>query len=263
MKTLAILYHDVVKKDPDESGFPGLAAGRYKLTEREFTEHLSQLAQSTPSPFALITSISPDSPEISRLLTFDDGGASAAYIADSIEEHGWRGHFFITTDFIDKHTFLTSQQLDDLNRRGHIIGSHSCSHPPRISELPRIKLDAEWADSVARLSDILGEAVTTASVPGGFYSKKVAESASSAGITQLFTSEPTIHTETTAGCEILGRYNIYKGMSPKAAGAIVEGKKFPRYKQTLAWNLKKSAKRVARPIWERTRAVYFKTQPTQ
>jgi len=32
------------------------------------------------------------------LLTFDDGGESAATcIADLLEKHGWRGHFFVTT----------------------------------------------------------------------------------------------------------------------------------------------------------------------
>ena len=35
MKALTILYHDVVEDNFDDSGFPGAAAARYKLTERE------------------------------------------------------------------------------------------------------------------------------------------------------------------------------------------------------------------------------------
>ena len=265
MRALTILYHDVINENFDESGFTGPAAARYKMTEQVFADHLELLARSTPAPFTLVSSISPDSPELHRLLTFDDGGVSAIHIADRIEELGWRGHFFITTDYIDTPGFLSTAQLRDLSRRGHIIGSHSRSHPPRISELSPGELTAEWSESIEKLSSIIDGPITTASVPGGYYTKPVAEIAASVGIKHLFTSEPTIHTDNISGCEIFGRYNIYSGMSAETAGSIVAGKQVPRYKQKLAWNLKKTVKYVARPIWERARTVYFgrKLTPSQ
>src|SRR5262245_47304812 len=46
------------------------------------------------------------------------------------------------------------------------------------------------------LRDILGESVTVASVPGGYYGRAVAETAAEAGIRVLFNSEPTTRTQT-------------------------------------------------------------------
>ena len=49
----------------------------------------------------------------------------------------------------------------------------------------------EWSESRQRLEDMLGHAVTVGSVPGGYFSRAVAEAAAEAGLQVLFTSEPT------------------------------------------------------------------------
>ena len=43
-----------------------------------------------------------------------------------------------------------------------------------MSYMPRERLVQEWGRSVAILSDLLGERVTAASVPSGYYSRQVA-----------------------------------------------------------------------------------------
>ena len=40
MKALTVLYHDVVERNFDESGFPGAASERYKVKRDVFNEHL-------------------------------------------------------------------------------------------------------------------------------------------------------------------------------------------------------------------------------
>jgi len=77
---------------------------------------------------------------------------------------------------------LPAEQIRDLHQRGHIIGSHSCSHPKRMSFCSRAELLQEWGRSCEILAGILGAPVTVASVPGGFYSRAVAEAAAEAGI---------------------------------------------------------------------------------
>ena len=62
-----------------------------------------------------------------------------------------------------------------------------------MAALTRAELDREWRQSIARLSAVLGDPVKVASVPGGYYSREVGESAAAAGIEALFTSEPTAH----------------------------------------------------------------------
>src|SRR4051812_23698238 len=159
MRAHSIMYHDVVENgDFESSGFPGEGAHVYKLRRQDFERHLDAIAAATKDPV---------------LLTFDDGGVSFhTPIASLLEQRGWRGHFFVTTDRIGTPGFLTEQQLRDLHARGHVIGSHSCSHPTRMAALTRSDLDGEWRQSVARLSQILSSEITTASVPGGYYSRE-------------------------------------------------------------------------------------------
>src|SRR5436189_253666 len=84
---------------------------------------------------------------------------------------------------------LTAPQIRDLHKKGHVIGSHSCSHPPRISSLSPGAIFEEWSKSIQQLSEITGEPVWTASVPAGYYSSRVGKAAAEAGIRALFHSE--------------------------------------------------------------------------
>ena len=75
--------------------------------------------------------------------TFDDGGVSYyTVVADRLEAQGWRGHCFVSTDFIGQRGFLTAAQIRELDARGHVIGSHSASHPARFSTLTAASMRA-------------------------------------------------------------------------------------------------------------------------
>jgi hypothetical protein len=100
----------------------------------------------------------------------------------------------------------------------------------------------EWTKSVLILSDMLGEQVDVASVPGGYYSSVVARTASASGIRTLFTSEPTSRLHETDGCVVIGRYSVVRGMSPSVIAALASGRVSPRLQQALLWNAKKAAK---------------------
>jgi peptidoglycan/xylan/chitin deacetylase (PgdA/CDA1 family) len=244
---ITLLYHDIVPAGQDDaSGFPGPGAARYKLTPEEFRAHVRAIAAATPAGTITATDLLRHSGNgRGLLLTFDDGGSSALAIADVLEAQGWRGHFFVTTKRIGTPGFLTAEAVRSLHRRGHVIGSHSHSHPGCISACDPDELLREWRTSGAVLSDLLGEPVTTASVPGGFYSRAVAEAAAGVGVRLLFTSEPTTRTHTVNGCLVAGRYTVYRGMSARAAAALAAGRKTSQVRQALYWNVKKLAKAVA------------------
>jgi len=177
------------------------------------------------------------------MLTFDDGGISAhSLAADMLERHGWVGHFFVTTDRIGTPGFLSKEQIRDLRQRGHVIGSHSCSHPTRMAQCTRAELQREWHQSVHMLSEILDEPIPIASVPGGYYSQVVGETAAEAGIRVLFNSEPTAAVSKVGDCKLLGRYFIQRGMPAEISGAFAAGRFGPRFKQAAFWQLKKVAK---------------------
>jgi len=239
MQALAIMYHDVVENgDFESSGFPGEGAHVYKLRAEDFVCHLDAIAAAT-NAVGSVRQLEGRP----VLLTFDDGGASAYHpTAGLLESRGWRGHFFITTNRIDTPGFLTEAQVRELHRRGHIVGSHSNSHPTRMAALTRAELDREWRQSIDRLSHVIGEPVRTASVPGGYYSREVGESAAAAGIEALFTSEPTSQVGLLNGCRVLGRYVIQRGMAPEWSAGFAAGNPAQCLRQSALWKAKRIAK---------------------
>src|SRR5688572_22256009 len=189
---IALMYHDVLAEDgEDASGFPGPDARSYKITARQFRSHLEAiLAVSSlpdpPAPRAL-----PGAAALPALaFTFDDGGASARVAADELEARGLRGYFFVTGSRIGSAAFIDRPAIRDLDRRGHLVGSHSWSHPLRIGHCSRRQLAEEWTRSRDVLAEAVGHPITWASVPGGDFAPVVAEAAADAGFTDLFTSEP-------------------------------------------------------------------------
>ena len=124
------------------------------------------------------------------------------------------------------------------------MGSHSCSHPLRIGHCSWPQLLDEWRRSKSVLSDILGEAVSSASVPGGDFAPQVAESAAESGFTELFTSEPTAERRQAFGLTLFGRFTIARRTSAAAAAALAAGEWLPCARQAMLWKAKKMTKRV-------------------
>jgi peptidoglycan/xylan/chitin deacetylase (PgdA/CDA1 family) len=245
MRAISLGYHNVVKRNDRKSNeISDSVPSRYAIEVEEFASHLAAIAEvRATSPSSALELDRAQGQELPLLLTFDDGELGAyTYIADHLERYNWRGHFFIPTNYIGAPRFMTSRQIRELSGRGHIIGSHSCSHPHRMARCDRKSLIEEWTGSAKILSDLIGEAVTVASVPGGEYSRKVAEAASAAGIKVLFNSEPVTRCHTVDECMVLGRYSIFGGMPVRTAAGLAGGQQAPRLKQFFYWNLKKSAR---------------------
>jgi len=258
-----LMYHDVVPAGAeDTSGFPGRDAALYKVTPELFGSHLEAIHQlfctggGAPPPPRTDADTSPrtslSSARCGRrrsssdlpTITFDDGGASALTAADALERHGFIGHFFITANYIGTRGFVTGPHLRELRGRGHVIGSHSCSHPLRIGHCSWPQVLDEWTRSRSMLSEMLGEDVHIASVPGGDFAPQVAEAAARAGFTRLFTSEPTLEARHAFGLTLLGRFTIQRWTTPDTAAALAAGEWLPCARQAVVWNAKKISKRL-------------------
>lgn len=241
MRVVSLLFHDVYASDPHESGFRSRAADRYKLTIPDFEAQLDGLADSWPA----------GSP-IPVTLTFDDGGASYyTAIAERLEAMGLRGHCFISTDFIGERGFLTAEQIRELDSRGHVIGTHSASHPQRFSALTRADMRTEWFESRQKLEDILGRAITVGSVPGGYFSTDVARAAAGTGLQRLFTSEPTSKPMPFDECTVIGRFTIRRGHPPDMARRLAAAAPWARCGAWMGWNAKALVKPVLGPSYAR------------
>lgn len=203
MCMINLMYHCVYCGSATESGFQGVGPNLYKVGVERFERHIQDaVGYCQKYSDAKIT------------FTFDDGGVSFySVIAPLLERSGIKGIFFITTSRIGTPGFLTPEQIVDLDRRGHIIGSHSHSHK-EMSELSLEEIDFEWGRSLEILSEILHRPIIYASVPNGFESSTVMASAANHGIKFLYTSVPTTKIRYYGETAIMGRYVILHN-SPK------------------------------------------------
>jgi peptidoglycan/xylan/chitin deacetylase (PgdA/CDA1 family) len=252
----ALEYHDIVSGSPDASGFPGPSAASYKMDRSRFAEHLAHLASARP--VVLSTDGHGVPAQDAVLVTFDDGGVDALRVAAPLlESHGMRGIFFMTTGMIGKPGFLDRHQLRELAQRGHAIGSHSVTHPPRFSALAREAMQREWRESRTVLEEILEADVRLASVPGGYHSAEVEATAAEAGFCWLFTSEPSARVSVTDGCAVVGRFTLRRGSSAAQALAFATGRGNARRVAAAVWTGKKLLKRAAGPAYLRVRRIAF------
>jgi peptidoglycan/xylan/chitin deacetylase (PgdA/CDA1 family) len=246
VRSLALCYHDVVREGcAEESGFRGPDAATYKLSLTRFSEHLRALETCRENSRFRI------------LLTFDDGGSGACTAADTLEQAGHRGYFFITTNLIGMPGFLSAARIVELHARGHVIGSHGVTHRGRMSRMSKEALVREWTDSVRMLSSIVGGPILTASVPSGFYAPRVARAAAAAGIQQLFTQQPTTQPVRAFGCEVYGRFTIRTWTSASRVQALASGRLRPRLEDALFWRFRGIAKAIGGSAYAGFRRAFF------
>lgn len=221
MLSVATLGYHEVTDDPTDSGFQRPLAAAYKHTRHAFAEHLDVIAAGRLRP-ELVTQVDFSQSGEHLLLTFDDGGKSAMYIGEELCKRDWRAHFLITTSMIGDRTFLTKQDLVHLRRCGHMIGSHSHTHPDIFNRQPIAAMSSQWTTSCDILAQILGESCTVASVPGGDISPTVFASAFANNIRYLFTSEPWLRPRRVGGGWVLGRASVKKSTSLARVRALTE-----------------------------------------
>lgn len=265
LRTSVLMYHDVLAATGEPSGFGDSGSRVYSVTAADYAEQLAGIATRLAKPPVTVARLlAPAPPADPWLVTFDDGGASAVAAGAALAERGWSGHFFVPTDFIGRRGFVDATQLRELAAQGHVIGSHSRSHPPRISACSAEQLRDEWVGSVAVLSELLGAPVTTGSVPGGYYSAAVGAAAAGAGLTSLFTSEPLRAPDAIDGCLLIGRYAIRATTPTRDVVAAAAGAARPWLAQRASWTARRLAKQAGGRYYEglRTRLLERRGGPS-
>lgn len=254
LRAYGLMYHDVVGRDRDASGRTGTGPDVYKLSWERFLEHLERMEEVVGVPPATADDlVAGRAPSPRWALTFDDGGVSAIRVGEELARRSWRAHFFVTTEFIGSNGFVEAEAIRELDRIGHVVGSHSVTHPEWMASLTAGDLLREWAESIERLREIIGKEVCTASVPGGDFRRNVADAAASAGITTLFTSEPVRTAYRVGGCLVVGRYSVRRDTSADAVARAAAGEAAPWLRQYVAWNVRKPLKRLGPKHYDRIR----------
>lgn len=231
-------YHDVTD-DPSATGFQRTSALPYKLSIGEFRAHLDQIARHGIRPERVDARGEGDR---HLLLTFDDGGRSALEVADILERRDWFGHFFIVTSLLDTPRFLSKAGVRELYERGHLIGSHSHTHPDIFLRLSPAQMDLEWRRSRTILEEVTGAPIVAAAIPGGHGNLATEQTAAAAGFAFLFTSRPWPVPWRTDGMLCIGRFCPKAGTRLERIGGLACGRGFSR--ERLLWGAKSVVRRL-------------------
>ena len=190
---LHLLYHELR---------PRGSAYSYVVDTEAFEEHLDLyvgLRQSRDS-------------ELWPEVTFDDGHISNYEFAlPRLVARGLTARFFITAGWTGQRPgYMGWTELRAMVAAGQQIGGHGWSHT-LLPHCDQQQLDMELRKTRLTLEEKLGVAVTTMSLPGGRYNRRVLAACREAGYTQVYTSEP--RAELISSEEIVGRLNIRGDMS--------------------------------------------------
>ena len=177
-------------------------------------------------------------------MTFDDGGRSAPEIAGALQALGWRGHFFVTTGMIGRPGFVGADEIRELRDRGHLVGSHSHSHPTLMGKLEPDEIEDEWRRSMEVLGGILGEAPSHASVPGGFLAAGY-RACRARRVSRADDLRAGRRVETVGRMRVIGRFPIRATTSPGAVAAIARGSRIARARISVPWAVKRQIKAIS------------------
>jgi peptidoglycan/xylan/chitin deacetylase (PgdA/CDA1 family) len=251
-----LCYHDVVDAGQEStSGFVGVGPDRFKLRWDEFRAQLDLAVELMGrGPLSAADLLAGGGGMSAWMLTFDDGGSSAMRIGEELQRRGWPGHFFVVTDRLGSPGFLRSDEVPRLAAMGHVVGSHSSTHPTIMSACPWPQLVDEWRRSREVLNQLLGAPVSAGAVPGGYFSPAVARAARAAGLELLFKSEPVRRLTSVGGCLVAGRFVVQRGMRTERAANAAAGRTGTWMRQRAGWESRGVLKTLAGERYPRLRS---------
>jgi peptidoglycan/xylan/chitin deacetylase (PgdA/CDA1 family) len=155
------------------------------------------------------------------LITFDDGHRSDyEYALPALADRRIVASFFITAGWTGREPgYMDWQQLRSLDQAGQRIGAHGWSHT-LLTHCTPTELDRELGDARRILEDKLGCPVTSMSLPGGRYNRRVLAACQAAGYTEIYTSIP--RAEPSHSSLLIGRVNVRAGMSLAELEALLD-----------------------------------------
>ncbi len=238
--SVVLMYHDIVTANDKSSGFQNESAFQYKVEVSAFEEQVKALQGKDV------------------VFTFDDGGESfITKAAPILAKYGFKGVFFISTKYIGTQGFLTAEQVKELAERGHVVGSHSHTHPHNMAELSDDEVEKEWSESVNALEATLGHVVKHASIPNGYSSPVIIAKAQKAEIGFLYTSTPTDKVAQKNGLTIIGRYVVHDKMSASDVLSIVNSSK-TRKKKHMKWLVLETVKKMLGRNYDKVKSMVVK-----
>jgi peptidoglycan/xylan/chitin deacetylase (PgdA/CDA1 family) len=166
-----LMYHEVAERAEMDALARKTQRG-YILAREDFEQQMDLLSRSGFHPISLAALRSwshsqaplPPKPVV---ITFDDGFAgNFKYAFPALSKHNFTATFFVVTNKIGDSSMLTWTELEEMNRHGMSIQSHTANHP-LLSTLTEARTRMELMDSKQVIEDKIGAPVNFLSLPNG------------------------------------------------------------------------------------------------
>lgn len=195
MQRLHFLYHELRAGGSDYS---------YVVKKNEFDKHVDIFSQMRKA----------EDPGLWPEVTFDDGHLSNyEHALPILLSRGLTARFFITAGWTGQRPgYMGWRELRSLHESGQLIGAHGWSHA-FLTRCATRDFDVELGKARSTLEDKLGTSITTMSLPGGRYNRRVLAACREAGYTQVYTSVPRVEGEPLGFT--VGRLNVRGDKSPE------------------------------------------------
>lgn len=202
LRKLYLLYHEL---RPSSSKYS------YAIESKAFEQHMNLFVRLREAADIGLY------PEV----TFDDGHISNSEFALPIlQSRGLKAQFFITVGWTGKKAgYMNWPELRALHQGGQLIGAHGWTHT-LLTHCSAKDLETELGSARLTLEDKLGTSVTTMSLPGGRYNRRVITACQEAGYTEIYTSIP--RAETVPPGPMIGRLNIRGNMSLEYIAKVLQ-----------------------------------------
>ena len=158
--------------------------------------------------------------QIKLMLTFDDGTEDHIEIARLLKDYQMPAVFFVSSGKLGRPGYLSREEVLEISRMGHYIGSHTVSHPI-LTKLSELEMQKEIVGSKERLEEIIGQKILWFAPPGGIYNEAVIHFAQEANYKYFRTLDWGYNNSTEF---VLKSFSIYSKLSLPGFKRILAGK---------------------------------------
>ncbi len=119
------------------------------------------------------TTLFPEGKNHCLTLSYDDGRMYDRRMIEIMDKNGVRGTFHLNSGYLNKETFVTSEEIKELYKN-HEVSCHALTHPP-LQSVPRETLVYQIMEDRRRLEEACGYVVRGMSYPYGTYNQAVVD----------------------------------------------------------------------------------------
>lgn len=202
-----LMYHHIRDfSDPSDQIGTNLS-----VSPTDFASQLDKISERGYKTITFKDISSGNIPDKAIILTFDDGYENFYQNAyPELKKRGMTAVSYIITDKVGTESYMTRDQIVEIEKYGIEIGSHTLSHPD-LATASEARATKEITDSKKYLEELIGKKVISLCYPSGKFNTSTEIIVKNAGYEYAVTTKSSI--TTFSDVFALNRYRVNNGTS--------------------------------------------------